>query len=394
MNGRMVFRWAVIACCFLAQRSAMVTATADEAYCSQCSSYGDVVCGHSPGWNLFMQNLQTGPAVISQSAGNCAQPTSTYSPAHAPIYSPAGCPDSAPVVAPAYRPFAADLGGLYGGFEFLWMRASFDQNVALIIDPPVGNTLVPFDYGYRLSPRTWLGWESCQGGGFRATYFGFDHQPAAESVTAVAGATPVYVFVYGAGGNLSRNAQAVVGQTLTSQHELTLHALDLEATQRFRWHTLRGVVGGGVRLASIDQRLSGQVRDGAGALQEAVSNSLELSGAGPTLSLQLTRRVASSRLEIYGGLRGSLLMSETSQRIYEMKGAFTTELEDRATQREVLTSLDMAIGLQWTQPFVNHSQWFVRSGYEVQAWFDAGGPVDSHSTIGLDAISLALGLQF
>jgi hypothetical protein len=48
----------------------------------------------------------------------------------------------------------------YGGFEFLWMRANFDQNVALIIDPPVGNTAVAFDYDYELSPRSWLGWES------------------------------------------------------------------------------------------------------------------------------------------------------------------------------------------------------------------------------------------
>ncbi len=105
----------------------------------------------------------------------------------------------------------------------------------MIVDPPVGNTLVPFEYDYQLSPRAWLGWQSCNGLGFRATYFRFDESANREAVTAVAGATPVYLFVYGAGGNLSRNANANVGQTLVSNHSLKLGSLDLEATQFFRW---------------------------------------------------------------------------------------------------------------------------------------------------------------
>ncbi|GAA5510162.1 Lpg1974 family pore-forming outer membrane protein [Novipirellula caenicola] len=286
-------------------------------------------------------------------------------------------------------------GTLLGGFEFMWMRAHFDQNVAMIIDPPVGNTLVPFSYDYALSSRTWLGWQSLKsGGGFRATYFRFDEQADTEAVTAVTGSTPVFVYVYGAGGNLSRNAQAQVGETMTSNHELTLQALDLEATQQFRWNSLVGTLGGGVRIASIKQFMRGDVRDAGGVLQEAVSNDLDVQGAGPTASLQLRRGIGSSRLDVYGGLRGSLLMSETTQKIYEMKNVFTTELEDAAIHREVITAMEMSLGLQWNQSLGRHSAWFARAGYEGQAWFDVGGPVDSSSTLSLDAITFALGLQF
>jgi hypothetical protein len=291
-------------------------------------------------------------------------------------------------------PLSDRICGLYGGFEFLWMRANFDQNVALIIDPPVGNTLVPFSYSYELSPRVWLGWESCGGGGFRSTYFRFDEAADTEAVTAVVGSTPVFVYVYGAGGNLSRNAQANVGETLTSNHRLKIEALDLEATQRLNWKSLRATFGGGVRIARMDQHLRGDVTDGAGVLQETVTNDLQWTGAGPTVSLQIRRTIADSHLSMFGGLRGSLLMSETEQKIYEMKGAFTTELEDAATQREILTALEMSLGLQWTQTIGRHSHAFARGGYETQAWFDAGGPVDSHSTISLDAITFALGMQF
>ncbi|WP_231612337.1 Lpg1974 family pore-forming outer membrane protein [Novipirellula galeiformis] len=285
-------------------------------------------------------------------------------------------------------------GKLLGGMEFMWMRAHFDQNVAMIIDPPVGNTLVPFDYNYELSPRVWLGWQSLRGGGFRATYFRFDEQADSEAVTAVTGSTPVFVYVYGAGGNLSRNAQAQVGETLTSNHRLKLQALDLEATQRFGWNSLQGTLAGGVRIASIQQYMRGDVRDAGGVLQEAVSNDLNVEGAGPTISLQLRRGLGTSRLGVYGGLRGSLLMSETTQKIYEMKNVFTTELEDAAVHREVITALEMSMGLQWNQARGDHSHWFARGGYEGQAWFDAGGPVDSSSTISLDAITFALGMQF
>lgn len=303
-----------------------------------------------------------------------------------------GYTSAATACAPAPAPRS---GTLLGGFEFMWMRAHFDQNVAMIIDPPVGNTLVPFSYDYELSPRVWLGWQSRHGGGgFRATYFRFDEQANTEAVTAVTGSTPVFVYVYGAGGNLSRNAQAQVGETLTSSHELNLQALDLEATQQFRWNSLQGTLGGGVRIASIKQYMRGDVRDAGGVLQESVSNDLDVQGAGPTASLQLRRGIGGSRLGVYGGLRGSLLMSETTQKIYEMKNVFTTELEDAAIHREVITAMEMSLGLQWNQSLGRHSAWFARAGYEGQAWFDAGGPVDSSSTISLDAISFALGLQF
>lgn len=330
------------------------------------------------------------PAWAQSPNWNAVQPIPPGSQLYPPCETP--CPPAVPAGSLCLD--AVRSGRYLGGFEFLWMRAHFDQNVALIIDPPVGNTSVPFDYDRDLTPRAWLGWESCRGGGVRATYFGLDSQADSVAVTAVAGATPVYVYVYGAGGNLSRNAQAQVGETLTSQHQLNLQAWDIEATQRIEWHSLRATLGVGVRIATMDQYLRGDVRDGAGMLQESVSNDLQWEGAGPTMSLQASRCIAGSRLSIYGGLRGSLLMAEADQKIYEMKGAFTTELEDAASQTELITALEMSIGLQWSQALGAHADWFARVGYEAQAWFDAGGPVDSHSTLALDGVSLALGLRY
>lgn len=284
--------------------------------------------------------------------------------------------------------------GLLGGFEFLWLRASFDQNVALVIDPPVGNTLVPFNYSMNLSPRIWLGIQSNSGLGFRATYFRYDDSAATESVTATVGATPVYLFVYGAGGNLSRNANANAGQTLVSNHSLQLQSVDFEATQFFQLRQMRALLGFGVRIADMQQHLRGDVFNPDGSLEESVRNTLTFTGAGPTLSGQLTRGLGTSRFSLYASGRTSLLICETEQRIYEMKGAYTTELEDVAAQREIMGNFELGLGGQYGQSIGRSAGLFVRCGYEAQIWLDAGGPVDSHSTIGLDGISMAAGFNF
>ncbi|WP_236621304.1 hypothetical protein [Rhodopirellula sallentina] len=282
--------------------------------------------------------------------------------------------------------------GFYGGFEFLWLRANFGQNVALIIDPPVGNTLVPFEYDNDLSPRAWLGWQSCRGTGFRFTYFSFDNEPDPVSVTAVTGATPVFVHVFGAGANLTRNANANVGSTLTSHHELKMQAYDIEATQQFCFASTQAMFGLGVRIAEIEQLLRGDVYDGGGVYEEAVRNDLKFQGAGPTASLWLTRQIMCSRFSFYSNLRGAFLIGDTDQRIYEMKGAYTTELEDRAIHREILTNAECSVGLQFGQSLTPRCGCFLRVGYEAQIWLDAGGPVNSDSSIGLDGVTFATGL--
>lgn len=301
-----------------------------------------------------------------------------------------GCPSPSP-------PGVASLGnfapGCYGGFEFLWLRPSFGQDVALIIDPPIGNTLVPFEYDNSLTPRAWLGWQSCRGNGARFTYFGYSDEADPVSVTAVAGATPVYVTVFGAGSNLTRNATANPGETLTSRHRLRLQAYDIEATQQFCLASTQMMFGLGVRIADIDQMLRADVHDAtSGAAQEAVSNHLEFQGAGPTASLWLTRQIMASRFSFYSNLRGAFLIGDTDQRIYQMKGAFTTELEDRAVHREILTNAECSVGLQFGQSLTPRCGAFLRAGYEGQIWMDAGGPVNSDSTLGFDGITFALGL--
>lgn len=94
-------------------------------------------------------------------------------------------------------------------------------------------------------------------------------------------------------------------------------------------------------------------------------------------------------------------MTQAEQRIYEMKGAYTTELEDIADQRKVLGNFELGMGLQFVHCIGGATgtnagcgtNLFARVGYETQLWLDAGGPIDSSGTIGLDGVVFAIGLN-
>ncbi len=331
----------------------------------------------TPESRLYEQTSGTGPLScgIESDPVNCDAPTVLNHGSIGPVYT-------------------TNPSGLYGGIEFVWMRANFDQNVAMVVDPPIGNRLVPFDYSLQMTPRAQLGWQSSSGSGFRSTYWQFDAEADTEVETAVVGATPVYLFVYGAGNNLTRNAYADLGETLVSNHSLKMHTLDFEITEAFRLTSLRLLGGVGLRYGKMEQHLRGDVYDAGGVLEEAVTNDLGFEGVGPTASLQTLRPLGQSRWGLFSNMRGSLLMSETTQSIYEMKNAGADELVDLAEQREVITQIELGLGLQYHVPLSQRALLVARCNYECQVWFDAGGPVDSHSTISLDGIALAMGLQF
>jgi hypothetical protein len=77
-----------------------------------------------------------------------------------------------------------------------------------------------------------------------------------------------------------------------------------------------------------------------------------------------------------------------------MKDGYATELTDIANRTEILSMGELALGVQYSTCIGPRAQFFVRGSYECQAWFDVGGPVDSHSTVSFDGIGLATGLLF
>jgi hypothetical protein len=282
--------------------------------------------------------------------------------------------------------------GFYGGFALVWMRPRFDQNAALVIDPVPGNTVVPFSYDREITPRAWFGYQNAEGGGLRARFWDFDAAAETVAYSPTPAATPGFLFVYGASGNLERNAFADVGETMTSNHDLELTTIDLEATQSFHWHNMELLGGLGLRYAQMDQLSQAVVTDGVGALSELVRNEHSFEGVGPMISLEMVRPIFSDHFAIYGSLRGSILLGDASQKITEVKNGGADVVTDVVQQDDILSIGEIELGIQYSRPWGESAVVFVRGGYEGQVWWGAGGPTDTDSNLGLDGISLSLGI--
>jgi hypothetical protein len=134
------------------------------------------------------------------------------------------------------------------------------------------------------------------------------------------------------------------------------------------------------------------VTDGLSGFSELVRNDHDFEGIGPTISLEMVRPFLADRFAIYGSLRGSILLGDASQKITEIKNGGADVVMDTVSQDDILSIGETELGLQYSHPWRESAVLFVRGGYEGQVWWGAGGPTDTDSNMGLDGISLSLGI--
>lgn len=286
-----------------------------------------------------------------------------------------------------------DEGGCFGGFELAFLRPRFSENTAMVIDPlPDDNIVRPFEYDFEASPRIWAGWLNECGLGAQVRYWHFDAEADTESFSPTPADPLANVWVFGAGGNVSRNAFAGVGETLTVSHDMEIDAIDLEAVQRMQWRRtiLYGSLGG--RYARIEQHFLARAITAAGVIDEMVDHDHSFEGFGPTAGLLIIQPVFDSGFGLYGNLRGSILFGEQKQSILEIKNAGANVGRDTHTGDEVLAIGEIGFGVQYARVIRRNAVGFVRAGYEGQIWWDAGGPINTDGNMGLEGFAFSIGV--
>ena len=286
--------------------------------------------------------------------------------------------------------------GIYAGFAAVWIRPSFEENTAFVVDPPPNDNFVtPFDYSYDVTPRIWLGYNSVCGLGIRGRYWEYDQEADVASLLVTSSSPLAFVEVSRAGNNLTRSAFAGVGETITAKHSLEMQVFDLEATKQLHPGGMTMMLGLGLRYAKIDQNFRATVTTSSGVIDELVDHSHGFEGFGPTASLEILHPLCNPccGLSAYGAIRGSVLFGDASQDILEIKGAGATVGRDRYRGDELLSIGEIEIGLQYALAFCYRTQAFVRVGYEGQIWWDAGGPLSTAGDMGLQGLSLGLGFS-
>ncbi|MBW3596337.1 MAG: hypothetical protein KY475_03570 [Planctomycetes bacterium] len=305
-------------------------------------------------------------------------------------------PYDAPVGAPHHGcngcacnpcPSCCRTSGLYGGAEALWIKPHFQDESAFVIDGSRLDEVVPFDYDFEASPRFWLGYVGCSGLGARARYWTFDGDSTASGVFVDDGEA----FAFSAGDVLRRRLAAGPGDAAFAQHDLELETIDLEATQQFNRANLMMLAGAGLRYVRVEQDYLVQFTDPLGP-QDSLLHNHDFEGIGPTAALELWRPIGGYGFSLYGALRGSVLFGELNQQITETTGGLVFT-ERRHDVDETLAIGEVALGLQWTGAGIYNTDFFVRSGWEGQYWNGAGNANSTEGDMGLQGLTLAIGLM-
>ncbi len=278
---------------------------------------------------------------------------------------------------------AGTTPGLYVGFELVWVKPYFRNQSAYYIDYNQPDTIAvtSFDTNFDVTPRVWLGYTTDCGLGVRARYWQYDHSTPGKSAVSTSDyslmavcATDVFY------GFASTNG---VGQTLTATHGLELHTFDVEVTQDFNWWRTSVTLGAGVRYVKMQQDYTATIYGEAPIDMISLSHGFE--GAGPTVAIDLRRRIRESPFYITAGARESILFVRAGQDMYEDYWGYGDHQSSICEEIRAIT--EIRLGVEYRRHMAYSSTLIVRGGYEGQIWHDAGGPNFDSGDLGLHGFS-------
>lgn len=295
---------------------------------------------------------------------------------------------------------------IYTGFEFTFVKARFEQNVAFT--EFVGNgtggdtfTDTEFDYDLVLTPRVFLGWEHANGLGLRATWWHFDNN--ADQVTASPDDSGFGRINHPEFANLDISSTDP-NDILRANSHLNAYAIDLEATHTTSFCGWDLGVAGGVRYAFVEQGYRAEVEttdtsnNNARVIDGSIDYLQSIEGFGPTISLSASRPLT-QRASLFGKARGSLLFGDGEARLSggeEITNNGFTFTTDRTTNRDdVMSVAEMQVGFRWQggEPCYTFRP-FLTLAMEGQVWNGAGSATSEDGTLGFFGFSSQLGFEW
>lgn len=322
---------------------------------SYSNRFAAVIRAQNPGPVLTtpMLTVPTNPGettTMYQPGGPAYAAPSYAAPSYGSPVGPFGVPVTGNpyVTDPNYVPGTAmqeNRWGFYTGYDNVFLKPYFNHNPGSIVvtpglvgaGPNVSSRNV--DWGFTYSPRVWVGLIEPNGTGMQVKYWQFDNGED------------------GYGG----------------QQSLEMHVIDAEK----QWHfSNRGValsVGGGLRYADLDQKLTTSVTNGG--LPEAISSDRNFNGFGPTISVSGRRRVNSTNWAMFASGRLSALYGHSSSAVIDSgNGAGVPAEATYSSGNDFIGVADLQFGVDWSAPVWAHTHFFVRIAGEGQIWLGGGLP--------------------
>jgi hypothetical protein len=179
------------------------------------------------------------------------------------------------------------------------------------------------------------------------------------------------------------------GQVLEVSNGLRMQTLDFEGTQSIDFGAVDGLLGVGLRYATLRQTYDAAI-SGAGFPQQTLSALREFEGVGPVISGEFRRPISRAGLSGFVGVGGGVFFGRKSmhREVNNLSGSFPP-IVNMDDADEVTGMGELQFGLEWSR-CTSLGQLFVRGDYGAQLWTDAGAP--TLTFLGLEGFSLSLGV--
>lgn len=268
-------------------------------------------------------------------------------------------------------------GGFYFGAAAVFAKPHFKEafqhsQTSLVTGL---QTLAPFEYGYETTPRAWIGFKRPNGTGVRVTYWGF--HGTGETQTNVADGLTIFG-AHAVSIIFPANIFASTpGETLQSSDQLNTQTINYYGTYDTTIGAFEISGGVGLRNARLSQRLDSVVLNPAGAPVRQLNWQREFNGLGPSVTIDIKRRIGCSPFSAFTQAGGALLFGTKSlnRTVFgdqsPQPAAPFLSLEDAD---EVVGVGEMNFGFEWSQQWKNGYQMNIRGLYEGQLWAEAGAP--------------------
>lgn len=335
------------------------------------------------------------------------------------------------------------LGGttLTAGAGFYYLKPHFDNNPAFAVfaatNGGVAQTETDFSYDCSFSPVIWLGVASEGGLGFRMRWFHFQQSadPLAASTTDSTGATHIRSAAP-LGLNIDSDRTILVdpnrvgGANFAFTTSLQLDVWDFEADQALDFGYWTMLFSGGLRYAHLAQNYNAFLLANATNVNNGnlfnesggITSGHSFNGAGPTIALEVTRKLGDSGFAVYAGARGAVLFGRSKQDSFRnllatrttpsgttVRDGPTTNDSAQTSHEQTLPVTELEVGVNWSRDvgrtnlffqtaFVGHNWWGAGNGANNDVMGSSGGRTDEisdpKSSLGLIGLKVVTGIRY
>lgn len=329
---------------------------------------------------------------------------------------------------------------LSAGAGFYYVKPHFDNNPGFAsFSAASGGTAqfgTDFSYDYSFSPVLWIGVANEGGLGLRARWFHFQQSsdPLLASTADSAGATHIRSAApLGLGLDSSstvlNGANRIGAADFAFETSLEVDVWDFEGSQALDFGYWTMLFSGGLRYAHLAQSYNAFLLVHASTVNGnrfgesgGAFSGHSFNGAGPTIALDVTRKLGDSGFAVFASARGAILFGRSKQGAFRnllatrttpsgttVRDGPTTNDSAYVTHEQTLPVTELEVGLNWARDvgrtnvffqsaFVGHNWWGAGNGANNDLIGASGGRTDeisdSKSSLGLLGLKIVAGIRY